>query len=177
MANTFKKIQTVSLDDANASSMVFTNIPATYDDLYIKVSARTDRTGYTTDLMTVTLTGGTNTVYSNRFEGNGSSVTTSLTGGTLCIPLASTSVTTAGIYGSGNALFTNYAKSNPTFYKSFSAYGVNEHGATGAQTGWQVMYSAVVIGSAPITQIALTPNSGTNFIRYSSATLYGITRS
>lgn len=176
MANTFKKIQTVSLDSANASSMVFTNIPSTYDDLFIKLSARTDRTGYTTDLVTVTLTGGTNTSYGTRFEGDGSSATYSLSGA-LYMPICSTSSSTTGIFGSGNANFTNYAKSSPTFHKCFSAYGVNEHGATGAQTGWQVMYSAIIIGSAPITQISLTPNSGTNFIRYSSATLYGITRS
>lgn len=176
MANTFKKIQTVTLSDANASSMVFSSIPATYDDLFIKVSARTDRTGYTTDLITVAFTGGTNTAYAARFEGNGSGVSSSLWG-SLYIPLASTSISTTGIYGSGNAYFTNYAKSSPTFYKCINSYGVNEHGATGAQTAWQVVSSIAIVGTAPITQITLTPNSGSNFIRYSSATLYGINRS
>ena len=40
MANTYTAIQTVTVPGAGAASMDFTNIPATYTDLLLKISTR-----------------------------------------------------------------------------------------------------------------------------------------
>ena len=47
MANTFKKIQTVTVGSGGAASIDFTSIPQTYTDLKIVLSARTNRANAT----------------------------------------------------------------------------------------------------------------------------------
>lgn len=170
MATTFTKIQRVSLTSGNASAMSFTSIPQTYDDLFLKISARTDRSGYNVDSMTLTINGGTTSSYGIRAEGTGST-TGVYTGFFLCG--AATDNTSANIFGNSQAYISLYTT---TGTKGVINWAVSEASATGNNSAWQNMLSGVCKMNTPITSITLSPGSGTVFKQYSSATLYGIKR-
>jgi hypothetical protein len=79
------------------------------------------------------------------------------------------SIATANTYGNAELYIPNYASANQ---KSSSAEGVSESNNTGA---FMAMEANLWANTAAITSITLT--TGTSFAQYSTATLYGISKS
>jgi hypothetical protein len=171
---TFIKIATVDLTGSQ-SSIDFTVIPGTYTDLCIKYSARTDRANQNSDIY-LQFNGITTATYSfKRIYGAGSGtgasdgLTNNASGGFAGTACGASS--TASTFGNSEIYIPNYAGSTA---KSWSVDGVNENNATGVL---DALYAGYWSGTAAITSITLKDYNAANFVQYSTATLYGISKS
>jgi hypothetical protein len=170
MANTYVKIgSTVTVGVLGSSTIDFTSIPATYTDFVVKVSAR----GTTTEALgghyyAIALNGSATSKTQRFLQGDGSSASsgnsTSFT--TYMCP----SDFTASTFSNSEIYLPNYAGSNN---KSMSVDIVTENNAT---KSYAAFYAQLWSNTAAITQITLTANAGL-FAQYSTATLYGISKS
>ena len=169
---TMERIQTVTVGSGGAASIEFTNIPTTYDDLVIKVSARSTGgfVGNVVDSVIAyfnTDTSSTTNYTMRTLLGSGASASSDTTkrGG-----FVSGSGATTSTFGNTEFYIPNY-RSNAN--KSLSVDGVSENNATTAYAGLQaVLWS----NTAAITAITLKMESASNFVQHSTASLYGITR-
>lgn len=158
-----KLIQYSEITDASGqASIVLNNIPGTFTDLLLVVSTRTNGGG--PDCLFY-LNGDRSNLSGQRIRGNGSDVLASLES-----PYLENQVSgdTAGIFSSGSAYITDYAKAT---YKSISTDAIRENNATDSR---QALMGGVWASNDPITSITIQPSAAVNFIQYSSATLYGI---
>ena len=177
MATTYEAIATVTVGSGGAANITFSSIPATYTDLVILASLRTnsnDLPGYISTRINnnsssiysrLQLQGDSATTYS--FSGSGESYWnyTYVNGGT----------STANTFGNTFFYFPNYTSSNN---KSVSVDTVQESNAS--SNVWQEFQALLASTSSAITSIQLTPQtvaSQTIFVQYSTATLYGIKNS
>jgi hypothetical protein len=176
MANTYTKIATATVGVGGAVSMDFISIPATYTDLVIKISARTNRVGQSVDSLKLTFNGAT-TSFSNRGVGADTNAGTCFSftnGGSASIEdsvFTAATNATASTFGSGEIYIPNYAGSNN---KTTSADSGSENNAVQA---YMLMTAGQWASSAAITSIKLAPLGGTLINEYSTATLYGISKS
>ena len=174
MANTYTLISSQTLS-ASASSVSFNSIPATYTDLLLRCSTRSD-------YATVPLLGAlrfnndTGNNYSNRqiYWDNGSNaLSSSNTANNFVYSIASpSSGVTANTFSNNDIYIPNYASSN---YKSFSNDGVAENNAT--TPIYMVMLAGLWSNTSAITSITAFPGGGANFISGSTFYLYGIKNS
>jgi hypothetical protein len=171
MANTFIKIAAVEAGSGGSSSFDFTVIPGTYTDLCIKVSARTNRSLEVDGLLIRFNNDNTSGNYSGRrMYGAGSGTPgsdTTYSG----MPFNTAANATASTFGNIDLYVPNYAGSTA---KSFSIDGVGENNATTTYAG---LGAGLWSGTAAITRVTLYPETGTLFNQYSTATLYGISKS
>ena len=166
MANTFKKIQTVTVGVGGAATIDFTSIPQTYTDLKLVVSGRGTSAFASSGNYYVIKPNGLNTNLSGKYL---ISIGTSVaTGSFQPFGYMSASDYTASVFGNSVHYISNYTSAN---YKTFSSEDTAESNAS-------IMY-AVNIGSGlwsstdAITSLTLTPGGG-NFAQYTTATLYGV---
>lgn len=170
MATTFTKIATIELTGGAAANMDFTSIPSTYTDLCLKVTARDSSTN---NLFTLQFNGDTSTAnYSTRYlYGSGSGSPSSGSNSAWYVAgITNPSGNTASTFASTEFYIPNYAGSTQ---KSVSTDGVQENNATGA---WAWLSASIWTGTAAINRITIAGISA-NFAQYSSATLYGISKS
>jgi hypothetical protein len=172
MATTYTLISSVTVGSGGAANIEFTSIPATYTDLVILTSLRTDRASAVRDVAKIQFNGNTGTNYSERelyAEPNNVPASASATGQTSArcgYPAASTA--TANSFSNDLIYIPNYGGSNN---KSFSVDSVME---TNATTNGMVMIAGLWSQTAAITSIKIFPLVGPNFVQYSTAYLYGI---
>ena len=169
MANTFVKIQTVTVGSGGAAGIAFTSIPQTYTDLSVNLSLRSNSSADTDDIVIFKI----NTVTTNQsgrfIYGTGTTASSTTTSSGELRMDAPTSVSTSNVFGNANLYFPNYTSSNN---KSFSMDAVNENNTTNAY--FQILHAGLWSSSAAITALEFLPTSGTLWVQYSTATLYGI---
>jgi hypothetical protein len=174
MATTFTKIASVSVGVLGSSAISFTSIPSTYTDLVIKVSLRE---AIANNGVAKLKFNSSSTSYTARLLwGNGSSVgsSTNYTGGGTYYGTdgsSNGSSNTANSFANAEYYIPNYAGSNN---KSISFDGAAETNATAIFMG---LSAGLWSNTAAITSIEITEFSGTNWAQYSTATLYGISKS
>jgi hypothetical protein len=171
MAQSYQLIQAITVGSGGAASIEFTNIPATYTDLKLVLSGRTNRAAAGEEI-SIRVNGLTTGIYSSRLlyalssgpvSGLQSSATSGYGG---AIPAATA---TASTFGSLELYIPNYTSSNN---KSFSYESVLENNSTSAYELW--MGAFLVATSSAITSINIfTANSG-SYVQYSTAYLYGV---
>jgi hypothetical protein len=173
MPTTYRLIQSVTVGSGGAASMAFTSIPQTYTDLFIKVSDRTGRSGFPDDGLLIALNGSTSGFTQRGLEGNGSNASSFTAGWGTANSIANINgpTSTANTFSNNEITITNYTSSN---FKSVFSDSVQENNQT---TAYQDMYAVLWSNTAAITSITLTNYSITNFTQYSTATLYGISKS
>jgi len=169
MANTYVKIgSTVTVGAGGAASMTFSSIPDTYTDLVVKVSAMN-----TVGLSVTTL----------KFNGSSSGYTYKALRGSGSAAASFDQAT----WGSGAYIQTGYningttPNSNEIYIpnyagstnKSVSIDGVQE---ANSSTAYSFLVAALWSNTAAITSITLAPDTD-NFAQYSTASLYGISKS
>jgi len=169
MANTYIAIATVTVGSGGAATIEFTSIPGTYTDLLVKYSIRTDRSAVS-DGLDLTFNNN-NSNYTYRYLlGDGSSAS-SASGSAKVFGQVNGDTGTASTFGNGEVYIPNYAGNNN---KSFSNDSLSENNATSANA-W--LGANLWSDTSAITSIKFTPQLGSNFKQYSTATLYGIKNS
>jgi hypothetical protein len=169
MANTYVKIgSTVEVGVLGAADITFSSIPATYTDLVVKISGRTNKASVFDDIA-ISFNGSTTSFTGRELYGDGAAAASITTSRAASIATGSTA--TASTFGNSEIYIPNYAGSAN---KSFSVDGVQE---TNATTAYAIMIAGLWSNTAAITSVALTPLVGTLFSQYSTASLYGILKS
>jgi hypothetical protein len=172
MANTYVAIATVTVGSGGTSYIEFTSIPATYTDLLIKTSLRSNRAdGTVIDTVGLRFNGNSSASYDmRRLTGTGAATSSgSGTGDTsLFLDNPPSNSATASTFGNSEYYIPNYAGSK---YKSVQAGAVSENNGT---TAYARLTAGLWSNTSAITSIRLTPDTGTLWVQYSTATLYGI---
>lgn len=174
MPNNYILLETIALTQS-AASVTFDNLPTSgYTDLKIVMSARSDRSSFTSTYLNVSFNNSTSGYSSRVLVGNGTSALsyTNIEGTTgMGVMVFSQANNTANTFGNGELYIPNYAGSTN---KSVSADSVQESNET---TGWQFLGAGLWSNTSAITSIKLQPISGgTNFsfLAGSTFSLYGI---
>ena len=163
MANTYTLINSTTVGSGGAANITFSSIPATYTDLKLVFSLRSDTTGVTEFEVELNSTNPTE----KELRGNGISASSN----TNAFILANASTTTASTFSNGEVYVSNYAGSNA---KTTSIDNVTENNATAAYAETAAGYYSSVTGA--VTSIRLADNYG-SWVQYSTAYLYGIKNS
>jgi len=171
MANTYTLIASNTLS-SSAASVTFSSIPATYTDLAIRFSARTDRSDAAVDVVDL----GVNGVYSTnlsgtRLRGNGTDALTNNFTSASYYTVAHGNFGTSNTFGSSELYIPSYTVSQN---KPMSGFGANEDNNT---TATIQVAAGLWSNTAAITSLSLKPNAGSNFLSGSSFFLYGIKNS
>jgi hypothetical protein len=166
---TMVKIDTVTVGSGGAASIQFLDIPQTYTDLMIKVSARNTSTE---NAYRVRINNDSSSIYSARWLlGNGSAASSNNNSSQTAafVGRMSLSTDTASTFGSTEIYIPNYTSSTS---KSISSDVVTENNGT---TAFQSLFAALYTGTAAITRLDLIPDAN-SFAQHTTATLYGISR-
>lgn len=172
MPVTFIKIASTTVGAGGAASIEFTSIPSTYTDLIILFSLRS--AGNVTASWSARMTLNSDTTdanYSRRYLGGDGSAATSSAASDRFIGHLNNSTATASVFGNGSLYIPNYAGSTN---KSYSSDTVAENNAT---AGFDAFLAGLRSNTAAITTIKLDDYNGNNLAQYSTATLYGISKS
>lgn len=170
MANTYTLISAQTLA-SSAASVTFSSIPATYTDLVLRVSARTDQSGVSVSTI-VTINGDTATNYSRIIlQGNGSAASSSSSSSAANTRILTQGTTaTASTFGNTEIYIPSYTVSQN---KPFSSFVVTETNATATD---MLAQAHLWRNTAAITSIVFSLSAG-NFVSGSSFYLYGIKNS
>lgn len=158
-----------------ATEILFSSIASTYDDLMILTSLRTDRSAQTNDNINIRFNGDTATNYSRvQLVATGSSASTAAGANATSITTiqAPGASATANTFGSGIIYIPNYK--NTSYNKQVIVDGVQENNSTTAY--FIGLFAGLYRSTSAISSIRLFPNTGPNFVQYSQATLYGVTK-
>jgi hypothetical protein len=170
MATTYTLIGSpITVGLGGASSVSFTSIPATWTDLIVKVSGRTNYVG-SADISAISFNGSSSSFNNRVLYGNGSSASSLSNSNNINGILFDGSLTTSNTFGNSEIYIPNYALSN---YKSFSGDSVNENNAL----AYAYLTANLWSNTAAITSITIAPYNGSSFLQYSSFYLYGISNS
>lgn len=153
--------------DAAASSITFSNIPQTFTDLLVAISARNSSTQ---EHLLISCNGSTSDFTGRYLSGKGGSAPGS---GVYARYLGNQTraAYTANTFGSAQVYIANYASSSAS--KSISSETVTE---SNDSQPYLVIAANTWANNAPITSLTFTSESGSDFVQYTSATLYGINR-
>jgi len=172
MANTYTLIASSTVGSGGASNIEFTSIPATYTDLNILLSARTNE-AQIYGSMKLQFNNSTTTYSSKELYGSGSaaaSVSRGVLDSGLYIGDVNGNSSTANSFSNFSIYIPNYTSSD---YKSVSSDGVQENNATEAYL--RILAGLWSTGNA-ITSIKFS-YTGSTILQYSTAYLYGIKNS
>jgi hypothetical protein len=168
MATTYTLISTVTVGSGGAASISFSSIPQTYTDLELVISARGSGNGGGPGNAYITGTfnaSGSNFTWSQLW-GNGSTASSNNSTSAFIGSAMTDAFYTASTFGNGKLTIPNYTTAN---YKSYSVDSVDENNGSASYT---LFIAGLWSNTAAITAITLTGTS--NFVQYSSASLYGI---
>ena len=175
MAYTYVKIASSTVGAGGAASIDFTSIPATYTDLLIDLSVRSDIAAYRSTLV-IQANGDTASNYSyTRLYASGSTVGSDVTASTTYFVIGEVvgASSTASTFTNTYAYIPNYASSNQKSASSDAALETND-----ATNNRLSMVASKWTGTAAITSLKIfDSNTAQKFVQYSTATLYGIKNS
>jgi hypothetical protein len=164
MPATFTLISSVTVGSGGAADITFSSIPATYTDLKVVVSLRTNNAG--AEAVMIEFNGLNTDLSGRRVYGDGALVGNDiLTNIRFAI---NTTVETSNSFSNGEFYIPNYTSAN---FKSVSVDGVFENNATAAVSS---LVAGLWSATAAITSIKLLGNNTGSFVQYSTAYLYGI---
>jgi hypothetical protein len=164
MPVTFIKIAGVTVGAGGAANIEFASIPATYTDLCLVHSLRSDNAD---DYYGLQFNSSSSSFTSRSIQGNGSAVSTATRSDNLFVGTVVQSTLTANTFSNGQIYIPEYAGS---LNKSFIYDAVQENNATSSLIE---IFGGLWSNTSAITNIKLVKASG-NFTQYSTATLYGI---
>ena len=163
--------------EVDATSVTFSSL-GSYEHLQLRIHARSDRTGSTNDDVQLNFNGDTGSNYSHhRMMGSGSAATASTTAGGVYIKVSSiqavASLSGAANYGGVIVDILDYRNGS----KNTTVSGTGSLTPAPIGSSRATFFSGLWDDVAAVTSIVLAPLSGTNFIRGSEFTLYGLNSS
>ena len=175
MANTFVKIATVTVGAGGAANMDFTSIPQTYTDLNLVISGRGVVAAAYVGIE-LGINGGFPTANFRTLVGNSTTASsTSSTGGSILAGHMDAANATASTFSNVSIYFPNYTGSTN---KSYSVDSVTENNASTANSVQTTFWAGLINTTSAISRITIYDgSSGQNIAQYSTATLYGISKS
>ena len=169
MATTYTLIASSTAGSGGASSIDFTSIPSTYTDLVLKISLRQNQAN---NNIRMTFNGSSSGYSERMVFGTGSSAASTSASATYFNLMYSDGTgETSNTFSNNEIYIPNYAGSAA---KSYSAETANENNATYALSDMRALLWS---GTAAITQIQISAATGNNLAQYSTAYLYGISKS
>jgi len=169
MPSSMTKISSVTVESGGSASVTFSSIPQTYTDLVVKASVRTDRSNDNNDNIQVKPNNSTSSLTFRMIRGNGSSAASNSTANWWGFVDGNLGAT-ANTFGNTEIYIPNYTSSN---YKSFSSDSVSENNATEAYAS---MSAILWSDTTAISSLVIVPVNGSNFLQYTTFTLYGVTK-
>jgi hypothetical protein len=169
MPNTFELLGSATVGSGGASSFAFSSIPQTYTDLKLVVSGRVSGSG--TDFhLNVYLNGSTSGYTARAVYGTGTAAGSysSAVAGYSGSLMGSSG--TANVFGCAEVYIPNYTSSN---YKSYSVDNVTENNSTTVRTD---VLGGLWSNTAAVSSMTVTTDDGTAFVQYTTASLYGISK-
>jgi hypothetical protein len=170
MATTYTLINSTTVGSGGASSVTFSSIPATYTDLLLKISARSNRSAIY-DSFAISLNSSSSSFSGITLYGSGSGVGAYSTGGNTDFSIFNGASSTASTFSNGDIYISNYTSSN---YKSWSADSIEENNNT---TAYSYLNAGLWSNTSAITSITLASVIGATLVQYSTFNLYGISNS
>jgi hypothetical protein len=171
MANTFTKIQTITVGSGGQTTVSFTSIPQTYSHLKFLISTK-DTTDTPTDGLLTKVNSDTNANYSYKgMEGvhttNTPTFTSQLNTTSFQPSVIQPGTYTASVFGNLELNFYNYTSS---LYKiTASDYVVENNAQSAVANGFR---AGLWSSSSAITSVLFT--APVNYAQYSTFTLYGL---
>jgi len=167
---TYQLISSVTVGSGGAASIAFTSIPATYTDLLVKMSARSNRNVFLASAIDLRFNSNSaNYSTLNITKESGVVSSGGASGSEAQLGYISQDTDTANTFGSAEIYIPNYTSSNN---KSFSVETAQENNGT---TQYMTLMAGLWSDSAAITSIAFRVFAGSfDFKEYSTAYLYGI---
>jgi hypothetical protein len=169
---TYKLIASQVVGSSPVSTITFSSIPNTYTDLYLLISARSNRSSADSDGMYMSLNGngGTNFISLENIGNSAQSHQTSNYGGGWVGAFTATNATSS-TFGNMSIYIPNYLSSTS---KSYSADSVAESNST------TIFSNALEAGlntttTSAVTSVSFSANG--SFVQYSTFYLYGIKNS
>lgn len=163
------KIASTEVGSAGTSSIDFSSIPQGYTDLKLVYSLRSDRAGQSNDAVFLKINNNMTSLTTRLVEGDGSSVSGYTTSSTSTKSgLATGASATSNTFANGEVYLPNYTGSTN---KPYSGDSVTENNATSSIT---LLAAGLWSSTSAINQLTIVPGYGTNWVQYSTATLYGI---
>jgi hypothetical protein len=163
---TYIKIASTTVGASPVATVTFSSIPATYTDLVLKVSGRSNYASGTSALLIAV--NGLSSVYTARYLlGTGAAASS----GSIVQYLGELDVSTntASTFSSHDIYLPNYSTTAAS--KSYSVDSASENNATTAYAS--LIAGAITTGASAISSITLSQSAG-SFVQYSTFTLYGI---
>jgi hypothetical protein len=167
MANTHKKIQTVTVGSGGASSIAFTNIPQTYTDLVLKLCVRSTRAA-DEDGLGLTLNSSSSGYSYTVLAGNGAAVSS--------VRTAYEQIWAGRIVGAsaGSNIFSNTEIFIPNYVRNTAkSYSVDSVTEKNSGTAYLTLSALAQSSTAPVTSLTFVAINAT-FAEFSTATLYGV---
>lgn len=169
MATTYTLINSNVLA-SSAASITFSSIPATYTDLVVRFSVRSDRSS-TFDNIETRLNADSGTNYSNTLlSGDGSAAASSNSSNANIwqVQITNGDTSTSNTFSNSELYIPNYTS---TANRPASVFSVQEDNSATARIR---LNAYLYRGASAITSMAFTPSNGTNWLSGSSFYLYGI---
>lgn len=163
-------IYTQTVGSGGAASITFNNIPQTFTDLKLVVSAR-DATSAIFANFNLLINADTSTIYSaTRLFGSGTGVASDRYSALSSAPTGwfNSATSTASTFSNGEVYIANYTSSN---FKSIMSDSASENNAANAYQGFN---AGLYRSTNAITSINIS--TGATISQYSTFTLYGITK-
>jgi hypothetical protein len=171
----FYQIATTTLGSSQ-SSITFSSIPQDYTHLHLRLFTKTNRSsGAGVDDMTIRLNSDSGANYSihGLYEFNGVASFGTANNSGLTAQGGSAANTVANVFGITIVDLLDYTNTNK-FKTARILTGSDSNYATSGYFGFEALDSGNWRNTAAVTSITLTPASGTAYLQYSSASLYGI---
>lgn len=172
MATTYQLISSNILSSTTAS-VTFSSIPATYTDLALMVSARSN-VAANQETVNLQFNGNTSSIYSNtRIFGSGSTVgsNTNSNISRILAPYVNGDTADSNTFGSIEIYIPSYTVSQN---KPLGAFGAAERNDVTAYMG---ATAGLFSSTTAISSLSVTPENGTSWLSGSSFYLYGIKNS
>ena len=161
----YNLISTVTVGAGGAASIAFTSIPQTYTDLKILLSLRSNRADVD-DVLLVKPNNSSSSLTYRYIRGSGSSIESS----NVNRAYIAANTLTANVFSSNEIYIPNYTGNT---HKSFLIDSVTENNSA---TAYMSLQSVLWSVSDAITSVVFVVVYGSLFLQYSSASLYGISK-